>query len=273
MTPCDSDTASTSRHTPFPGLQVFLEDAGFDWKILGPDVQNVDYVAWQCDQDAYACSGQKCSAQSMLFMHKNWAQAGASCQGSGLRSGHAVHKLGLGIGRCGLPRQCTVCWAYCHNLPREPGGRSQAGYLGSIECKYALPVSAAQAGGLCSGAGVRASCAWMVLGGPCLGRRISCCADVNPCERAQVGLAAHAVGAQGLGADDSSWPGQMHSVLSMIFRHRKQAGWSCAYCVFTVAGHRFCLARSAACMTCCCMQTTRAQADLLGAHLAGRLNL
>ena len=29
-----------------------------------------DYVAWVCDQDAYACSGQKCSAQSMLFMHE-----------------------------------------------------------------------------------------------------------------------------------------------------------------------------------------------------------
>ena len=57
-------------------LQVFLEDAGFDWKILGPDVSNVDYVAWQCDQDAYACTGQKCSAQSLLFMHKNWVQAG-----------------------------------------------------------------------------------------------------------------------------------------------------------------------------------------------------
>jgi len=56
--------------------KIFLEDAGFDWKILGPDVSNVDYVAWQCDQDAYACSGQKCSAQSLLFMHKNWAQAG-----------------------------------------------------------------------------------------------------------------------------------------------------------------------------------------------------
>ena len=57
--------------------QVFLEDAGFDWKILGPDVSNEAYVAWQCDQDAYACSGQKCSAQSVLFMHSNWAQAGA----------------------------------------------------------------------------------------------------------------------------------------------------------------------------------------------------
>jgi len=26
-----------------------VEDAGFDWKILGPDVMDVDYVAWQCD--------------------------------------------------------------------------------------------------------------------------------------------------------------------------------------------------------------------------------
>ncbi|CAI7785636.1 unnamed protein product, partial [Closterium sp. NIES-53] len=52
------------------------EDAGFDWKILGPDVKELDYVAWVCDQDAYACSGQKCSAQSILFMHKNCVQAG-----------------------------------------------------------------------------------------------------------------------------------------------------------------------------------------------------
>eukprot|EP00744_Colponema_vietnamica_P006786 GILI01009835.1.p1 GENE.GILI01009835.1~~GILI01009835.1.p1 ORF type:complete len:546 (-),score=184.46 GILI01009835.1:83-1720(-) len=56
--------------------KVKLEDAGFDWKILGPDVSQVDYVAWQCDQDAYAMSGQKCSAQSILFMHKNWASTG-----------------------------------------------------------------------------------------------------------------------------------------------------------------------------------------------------
>ncbi|KAG4942887.1 hypothetical protein JHK85_047533 [Glycine max] len=52
--------------------RVKLEDAGFDWKILGPDVHQdlEDYIAWVCDQDAYACSGQKCSAQSLLFMHK-----------------------------------------------------------------------------------------------------------------------------------------------------------------------------------------------------------
>ncbi|XP_015879750.3 delta-1-pyrroline-5-carboxylate dehydrogenase 12A1, mitochondrial isoform X2 [Ziziphus jujuba] len=55
--------------------RIKLEDAGFDWKILGPDVQEEDYVAWVCDQDAYACSGQKCSAQSILFMHENWSKS------------------------------------------------------------------------------------------------------------------------------------------------------------------------------------------------------
>lgn len=52
--------------------KVKLEDAGFDWKIIGPDVEDVDYVAWQCDQDAYATIGQKCSAQSICFIHENW---------------------------------------------------------------------------------------------------------------------------------------------------------------------------------------------------------
>ncbi|PIN21105.1 Aldehyde dehydrogenase [Handroanthus impetiginosus] len=55
--------------------RIKLEDAGFDWKILGPDVLEEDYVAWVCDQDAYACSGQKCSAQSLLFMHENWSRS------------------------------------------------------------------------------------------------------------------------------------------------------------------------------------------------------
>jgi len=56
--------------------RVKLEDAGFDWKILGPDPVDVDYVVWQADQDAYAFGGQKCSAQSLLFVHENWAKAG-----------------------------------------------------------------------------------------------------------------------------------------------------------------------------------------------------
>jgi len=82
-------TAAQPRSTLFTGSQrvaeklavdfkgkVYLEDAGFDWKVLGPDVSDVDYVAWQCDQDAYACSGQKCSAQSILLAHENWVNAG-----------------------------------------------------------------------------------------------------------------------------------------------------------------------------------------------------
>ena len=36
--------------------KVRIEDAGFDWKILGPDVPKdpklIEYVAWQSDQDA-----------------------------------------------------------------------------------------------------------------------------------------------------------------------------------------------------------------------------
>lgn len=80
---------TTPRMTLFTGSQhvaeklcrdmqgrIKLEDAGFDWKIFGPDVSDMDYVAWQSDQDAYAFSGQKCSAQSIVFLHENWAKAG-----------------------------------------------------------------------------------------------------------------------------------------------------------------------------------------------------
>ena len=56
--------------------RVRIEDAGFDWKVLGPDVSNFEYVCWQSDQDAYAASGQKCSAQSIVFVHENWEKAG-----------------------------------------------------------------------------------------------------------------------------------------------------------------------------------------------------
>jgi 1-pyrroline-5-carboxylate dehydrogenase len=58
--------------------KIKLEDAGFDWKIMGPDVpqkwDEINYIAWKADQDAYAFSGQKCSAQSIMFMHNNWFQ-------------------------------------------------------------------------------------------------------------------------------------------------------------------------------------------------------
>ncbi|CAD7969906.1 unnamed protein product [Amoebophrya sp. A120] len=55
--------------------KVKIEDAGFNWKVFGPDVDValVDYIAWMCDQDAYANCGQKCSATSILILHKNWS--------------------------------------------------------------------------------------------------------------------------------------------------------------------------------------------------------
>lgn len=88
-----------------------VEDAGFDWKILGPDVpaasrvlglseaeaaRQREYVAWVCDQDAYACSGQKCSAQSMLFVHRNWVRAGLLDRLGELASRRKLEDLTIG---------------------------------------------------------------------------------------------------------------------------------------------------------------------------------
>lgn len=58
--------------------RVKHEDAGFNWKITGPNVIRymIDTVARNCDKDAYAAGGQKCSAESILFVHKNWVDAG-----------------------------------------------------------------------------------------------------------------------------------------------------------------------------------------------------
>ncbi len=54
--------------------KIAVEDAGFDWKIIGPDYhpEQLRWIAWQSDQDAYAASGQKCSAQSFLCVHDAW---------------------------------------------------------------------------------------------------------------------------------------------------------------------------------------------------------
>eukprot|EP01017_Pseudomicrothorax_dubius_P031129 TRINITY_DN3946_c0_g1_i4.p1 TRINITY_DN3946_c0_g1~~TRINITY_DN3946_c0_g1_i4.p1 ORF type:complete len:479 (+),score=94.48 TRINITY_DN3946_c0_g1_i4:272-1708(+) len=76
--------------------KIRIEDAGFDWKILGPDVRDVDYVAWVSDQDAYACSGQKCSAQSILFAHENWVNAGIFDKLKSLAQRRKLEDLTLG---------------------------------------------------------------------------------------------------------------------------------------------------------------------------------
>eukprot|EP00798_Chlamydomonas_sp_ICE-L_P031866 gene31866-7073_t len=109
LTMNDIITQAKPRSTLFTGSQkvaeklavetrgkVFLEDAGFDWKVLGPDVSEIESVAWQCDQDAYACSGQKCSAQSMLFAHKNWVDAGIFDRMKALASTRNIGDLSVG---------------------------------------------------------------------------------------------------------------------------------------------------------------------------------
>ena len=57
--------------------KVKIEDAGFDWKIIGPMDKNLRYdeqkiIYETCNHDSYTYSGQKCSAQSILFIHKSW---------------------------------------------------------------------------------------------------------------------------------------------------------------------------------------------------------
>jgi len=76
--------------------KVKIEDAGYDWKILGPDVMEEEYVAWTSDQDAYACSGQKCSAQSILFAHSNWVEAGLLGKLEGLATKRNLTDLSIG---------------------------------------------------------------------------------------------------------------------------------------------------------------------------------
>merc|ERR1719201_1957538 len=78
------------------GGKIRVEDAGFDWKILGPDVEDFDYVTWQSDQDAYACSGQKCSAQSICFMHENWVKAGFVDKIGQIASARKLEDLSVG---------------------------------------------------------------------------------------------------------------------------------------------------------------------------------
>ncbi len=77
--------------------RVRIEDAGFDWKILGPDFDPgwLDYVAWQCDEDAYNAAGQKCSAQSILFVHENWS-AGLMPKLGDLAARRGLGNLSLG---------------------------------------------------------------------------------------------------------------------------------------------------------------------------------
>ncbi|KAF5933654.1 hypothetical protein HYC85_029825 [Camellia sinensis] len=100
--------------------RIKLEDAGFDWKILGPDVQEVDYVAWVCDQDAYACSGQKCSAQSIVFMHENWSKSSLLSQMNELAARRKLDDLTVGPV---LTFTTEAMLEHMHKLLQIPGSK------------------------------------------------------------------------------------------------------------------------------------------------------
>jgi 1-pyrroline-5-carboxylate dehydrogenase len=75
-----------------------IEDAGFDWKIIGPNAipSMIDVVAAQCDMDAYAASGQKCSAQSLLAVHENWMKLGLLVRIEELAARRSLKELTIG---------------------------------------------------------------------------------------------------------------------------------------------------------------------------------
>jgi len=75
-----------------------IEDAGFDWKTVGPNAipSMIDFVAAQCDMDTYAASGQKCSAQSLLAVHENWMKLGLLARTAELSAKRSIKDLTIG---------------------------------------------------------------------------------------------------------------------------------------------------------------------------------
>jgi 1-pyrroline-5-carboxylate dehydrogenase len=56
----------------------------------------LDSVAAQCDMDAYAASGQKCSAQSFLAVHENWMKLGLMARTARLSAKRTIKDLTIG---------------------------------------------------------------------------------------------------------------------------------------------------------------------------------
>ena len=76
--------------------KIKIEDAGLDYKILGPDVLDIENIARISDNDSYNCSGQKCSAQSILFMHQNWERTNLIERLKELANQRNIHDLSIG---------------------------------------------------------------------------------------------------------------------------------------------------------------------------------
>lgn len=56
--------------------KIRLEDSGFNWIIADNTVANIEQFASQIDQDAFATSGQKCSALRMLVIDESLEEKG-----------------------------------------------------------------------------------------------------------------------------------------------------------------------------------------------------
>ena len=122
-------TGSTSvaeRLLELTGGKCRIEDAGFDWKIVGPNVipSMLDAVAAQCDRDAYAASGQKCSAQSMVAIHENWVKAGLLDKVASLAAKRNLKDLTIGPV---LTWDNEMIQAHIKKLLAIPGAKIQFG--------------------------------------------------------------------------------------------------------------------------------------------------
>ncbi|KAM0054476.1 putative L-glutamate gamma-semialdehyde dehydrogenase [Helianthus debilis subsp. tardiflorus] len=76
-----------------------VEDVDFinsDGMTMNKLLQEVDYVSWVCDQDAYACSGQKCPTQSLLFVHENWKNSSLMSHLNHLAGRRTLDNLNIG---------------------------------------------------------------------------------------------------------------------------------------------------------------------------------
>ncbi|EKX47052.1 hypothetical protein GUITHDRAFT_94019 [Guillardia theta CCMP2712] len=120
--------------------RVKVESAGFGWKVLGPDVPSdpavIDYVAHVCDQDAYASSGQKCSAQSILFVHKNWSKTNLLDKLQQLASQRRLDDLTVG------PTLSVTTQTFTNHveaLKKIPGARVLFGGVEINEGKHNIP--------------------------------------------------------------------------------------------------------------------------------------
>lgn len=65
-----SSTTANHLSKVFNG-NVYVEDSGFNFKVLDPNVELGDKIVKQCFKDMFGYSGQKCSAQSLLFLPKH----------------------------------------------------------------------------------------------------------------------------------------------------------------------------------------------------------